>query len=51
MSTTAAAKFYELTPNKIGRLVSGIDLKQPVPDSCREQGGNSIDHVTGIICK
>jgi len=37
MSTTAAAKFYELTPNKIGRLVSGIDLKRPVPDSCREQ--------------
>ncbi len=32
-----AKKFYELRPNTIGRLVSGIDLKQPVSDECREK--------------
>ena len=34
---SAAVKFYELRPNKIGRVVLGIDLKRPVPDECREQ--------------
>ena len=34
---SAVVKFYELRPNKIGRVVSGIDLKRAVPDACREQ--------------
>ena len=33
----ATAKFYELSPNKIGGVVRGIDLKRAVSDACREQ--------------
>ena len=36
-ASAAAAKFYELSPNKIGRVVSGVDLKRAVSDACREQ--------------
>ena len=29
--------FYELRPNKLGCLVFGIDLKQPISTACKEQ--------------
>lgn len=31
------SKFYELVPNKIGRLVHGIDLKNPITSQVRDQ--------------